>query len=99
MKRNFISEKDLRLFIKKFLKSRLKGLPADFKFEIGVKTLRPPKVFIQIPAHSEGNLIRTHQWDHLVAELEEQGLGVEVFYLDDAVESQFAKGPPGKEGA
>ena len=86
--RSFLSEKDLRLFLRRFLKERLKGLPPDFKIEIEVFSHKPPKSALKIPTHSEKNLIRAHQVDLLVRELFEAGIAVEVFYLDDEPETR-----------
>lgn len=85
-RRNFLSSKDLRLFLKRYLKERLKGLPPDFQIRIEVCSFRPPQAFLYIPAHSEGNLARVHQVDLLVSELKEMGIELEVFYLDDLEE-------------
>ncbi len=86
------SEKALRLFVKNFLKEKLKGLPPDFR--LGIKVLDPKKkkVAIKIPAHSEGNPIRIAQMDRLTEELEKMGLEVELFYLDDIWETDFTGG-------
>ncbi|GEM_PF-2146456 len=87
--RKIRSEKDLRLFVRGFLKEKLRGLPPHFRIEVEV--LDPPskRVAVRIPAHSEGNLIRIMQVDHLVEELENYGLQVEVFYLDDLWEREW----------
>ncbi|WP_153303805.1 hypothetical protein [Thermosulfurimonas dismutans] len=86
-RKNFLSEKDLRLFLKRFLKEKLKGLPPDFKIEIRVFSHQPPRTALKIPAHSEKNLLRAHQVDLLIRELSEAGITVEVFYLDDEPEA------------
>ncbi len=86
-KKTFRSPKDLRLHLKHFLKDRLRGLPSDFRIEIAVLSHRPPRAALFIPAHSEGNLIRVHQVDRLVAELAEMGIEIEVFYADDETEA------------
>lgn len=86
-KRTFLSEKDLRLFLKRFLKEKLKGLPPDFKIEIKVFSHQPPQTALKIPTHSEKNLLRAHQVDLLIRELSEAGIAVEVFYLDDEPEA------------
>ncbi len=86
MVRTFRSEKDLRLFLRKFLRERLRGLPADFRIGIEVRSVRPPRATLKLPVHSEANPARAHEVDRLVAELEARGLELEVFYLDDETE-------------
>jgi len=76
--------------VQKFLRERLKGLPPGFRIEAEALSLRPPKTRIKVPAHSEANPIRIAQLDQLVAELEEGGLEIEVFYLDDLWEEDNA---------
>ncbi|HFC96984.1 MAG TPA: hypothetical protein ENJ40_00810 [Thermosulfurimonas dismutans] len=85
--KTFRSAKDLRLFLKRFFRERLPGLPADFRLEVEVYSYRPPRAALRLPVHSEGNPARAHQVDRLVAELEREGLELEVFYLDDEAEA------------
>jgi len=80
------TDKDLRLFTRKFFREKLRGLPPDFRLEINPLSLRPHRVRLHIPAHSEGNLIRVTQVDHLIEELEDLGIEVELYYLDDLEE-------------
>jgi len=86
------NEKDLRLFVHKFLRTRLKGLPPQFRFEIKPLSLRPRLVRVVVPAHSEGNLIRVTQLDHLLEELEALGIYVELYYLDDLLDHEEVPG-------
>ena len=83
MKIKHKTEKDLRLFVKKYIKERLKGLPSDKKLEVKVKSVSPPIINLYLPFFSEGNLIRANEVDFLIADLEKLGLKVEIFYLDD----------------
>ncbi len=92
-RRSFRSPKDLRLFLKGFLKEHLRGLPPDFRIEIEVLSHAPPRALLRLPAHSEGNLIRVHQVDLLVSHLAEMGVEVEVFYMDDLIEENLNAGP------
>ena len=80
------TEKDLRLFVRRFLKERLKGLPPEFRLEVDVLSARPRKVVIKIPAHSEGNPIRILQVDQLLEEMGHYDIQAEVRYLDDLLE-------------
>lgn len=80
------SEKDLRHVVRRYLRAHLRGLSSGFRIEVEALDLRPKRVAIKIPAHSEGNLIRVAQVDRLVAELEAMGLEVEVLYQDDLAE-------------
>ncbi len=82
------TEKDLRLLVKRYLKLHLKGLSPGFRIEVEPLGLRPPRVAIKIPAHSEGNLIRVTQVDQLVASLEAFGIAVEVLYQEDVFERE-----------
>jgi len=87
VKKGFKKEKELRLFVKNFLKNNLKGLPEDKKFEVKVKSLSPPCVQIFFPFYSEGNLIRANEVDFLIGKLlEEYQIIAEVVYLDEAEE-------------
>jgi len=84
VKKHFKKEKDLRLFVKNFLKTSLKGLPEDKKFEVKVKSIKPPCVQIFFPFYSEGNLIRANEVDFLIGKLlEEFQIKAEVIYLDE----------------
>ncbi len=82
------TEKDLRLKVRLYLKEHLRGLPPHFRIEVKVLTLKPPRVAILLPIHSEWNLIRAAQVDRLVADLESKGLRVEVFYEEDSLEKE-----------
>ncbi len=82
------TEKELRLAVSRYLKTHLKGLSPGFYLGVEVVTLRPAQVIITIPAHSEGNLIRVAQMDCLAASLEQMGVAVEIFYLDDLLERE-----------
>ncbi len=82
------TEKDLRHGVRRYLKEHLRGLSPYFRIEVKVLALRPPQVAILLPIHSEWNLIRAAQVDHLVADLESMGLKVEVFYEDDSLERE-----------
>lgn len=81
--KKFVNEKDLRLFVKNFLKKNLKGLPEAAKIEIKVIEINPPKVELYFPFHSEGNLLRVFEVDFLIKELYNFGIKVDIFYLDD----------------
>ncbi|MFN3567445.1 MAG: hypothetical protein ACK4UR_00850 [Caldimicrobium sp.] len=81
--KKFVSEKDLRLFMKNFLKKNLKGLPEAAKIEIKVVEFNPPSVELYFPFHSEGNLLRVYEVDFLIKELYNLGIKVDIFYLDD----------------
>jgi hypothetical protein len=83
LKKHFSSEKDLRIFIKHYLKSNLKGVRDLVKAEIIVKNLKPPLVCLKLPFYSEGNLIRCNEVDFLIKKLEESGIRAEVYYADD----------------
>ncbi|RKX61284.1 MAG: hypothetical protein DRP29_00790 [Thermodesulfobacteriota bacterium] len=83
MKKHFKREKDLRLFVKKFLKTHLKGLPKGVQLEIKVKSLKPPLVSLFFPFYSEGNLIRANEVDFLLKDLENLGIKAELYYIDD----------------
>ncbi|WP_038056871.1 hypothetical protein [Thermodesulfobacterium hydrogeniphilum] len=83
MAKNFKSEKDLRLFIKKFLKENLKGLPETAKIQIKVLNIKPPQVVLEMPFYSEGNLIRVNEVDFLIQHLVNLGIRVNIIYLDD----------------
>ncbi len=86
--------KDFRLFVKGFLKEKLKGLPPDFRLEVEVTDKKAKKIEVKIPAHSEGNPIRITQVDRLVEELEEMGLEIEILYLDDLWEREEGGSDP-----
>ncbi len=86
--KGFPNEKDLRLFVKRFLKENLKGLPEGVKIEIEVTSLNPPEVNLFFPFYSEGNLLRTLEVDFLLAELYNLGIGCHLFYLDDLGERE-----------
>ena len=88
MIRNFKSEKDLRLFLRRFFKEGLRGLPPDFRIEVEVLSVRPPRAVLRLPVPAEGNPARAHQVDLLVARLLEEGLSLEVFYADDLAEAE-----------
>lgn len=81
--KSFRNEKDLRLFVKRFLKERLKGLPEGTKIEVEVASLKPPSVNLYFPFYSEGNLIRAFEVDFLLAELYNLGIECSLFYQDD----------------
>ncbi len=80
------NEKELRNLVRRFFKEHLKGLPPHFKIEVQVLKMRPNKVIILLPTHSEGNLIRVAQVEQLVARLESVGINIEVLYEDDLIE-------------
>ncbi len=84
--RSFRSLKDLRLFVKKFLKERMKGLPPEFRIEVEALDYKNPRVLIKVPVHSEKNLVRAHQLDVLIKELEDSGVLSELCYIDDLEE-------------
>jgi hypothetical protein len=84
----FRKEKDLRLFVKKFLKERLKGLPSEKPFEVVVESLNPPVVRIFSPFYSEGNLLRAHEVDTILLELYNLGIFAKLFYEDDLGEAE-----------
>lgn len=85
--KSFKSEKDLRLFVKKILKESFKGLQDVVKIEIKVVELNPPKIQMNFPFYSEGNLLRALEVDFFVRELYNLGIEVEVYYLDDVERS------------
>lgn len=84
----FKKEKDLRLFVKKFLKEKLKGLPSEKHFEVEVESLNPPAVRIFSPFYSEGNLLRAHEVDLILLELYNLGILAKLFYEDDLGEAE-----------
>jgi len=84
----FKKEKDLRLFVKRFLKERLKGLPDEKPFEVYVESLKPPIVKIFSPFYSEGNLLRAHEVDLILLELYNLGILVKLYYEDDLGEGE-----------
>lgn len=84
--KDFRSEKDLKLFVKRFLKEKLKGLPEDTKIEVEVFSLKPPEVNLYFPFYSEGNLIRAFEVDFLLAELYNFGIVCNLYYQDDTGE-------------
>ncbi len=81
------SFKDLKLFVKRFLKENLLGLPKDKVFEVRPEGLNPPRVKLFLPFYSEGNLLRAHQVDILLSELYNLGISTKLFYEDDWVEA------------
>jgi len=81
--KNFRREKDLRLFIKKFLKENLKGLPPESKIDIEVIKIKPAEVILKFPFYSEGNLIRANEVDFLLKDLINLGIKAQVKYIDD----------------
>ncbi|PMP68476.1 MAG: hypothetical protein C0190_01495 [Thermodesulfobacterium geofontis] len=83
MVKNFRREKDLRLFIKKFLKENLKGLPPESKIDIEVIKIKPAEVILKFPFYSEGNLIRANEVDFLLKDLINLGIKAQVKYIDD----------------
>jgi len=87
-KKTFKNKKDLKLFIKNFLKTYLKGLPEEIfpQIEIEPLGLKPPKVRIVLPFYSEGNLIRANEVDFLLERLLILGVTGEILYLDDVIE-------------
>jgi hypothetical protein len=87
--KGFRNEKDLRLFVKRFLKENLKGLPEGVKIEIEVSSLNPPEVNLFFPFYSEGNLLRTLEVDFLLTELYNLGISCHLFYLDDMGERDY----------
>jgi len=86
--KNFRSEKELRLFVKRFFKERLKGLPEGTKIEVEVVSLKPPVVNLYFPFYSEGNLLRVFEVDFLLSELYNWGIEGHLFYLDDLGERE-----------
>mgnify|MGYP001626347895 FL=1 len=86
--KNFRKEKDLRLFVKRFLKEKLKGLPEGVKIEIEVSSLNPPTVNLYFPFYSEGNLFRAFEVDFLLGELYNLGINCNLYYLDDLGERE-----------
>lgn len=83
MVRNFKNEKDLKLFIKRFLKENLKGLPPESKIEIKVIKIKPAEVILEFPFYSEGNFIRVNEVDFLLKKLIDLGIKAQVKYIDD----------------
>ncbi len=83
MVKNFKNEKDLKLFIKRFLKENLKGLPPESKIEIEVIKIKPAEVILKFPFYSEGNLIRVNEVDFLLKTLIDLGIKAQVKYIDD----------------
>ncbi len=83
MKKNFKNEKDLKLFVKRFFKENLKGLPETAKINVRVICVKPPKVLLEMPFYSEGNLIRINEVDFLLKELSAFGIETIIAYLDD----------------
>jgi len=81
--KNFKNEKDLKLFIKRFLKENLKGLPPESKIEIEVVKIKPSEIILKFPFYSEGNLIRVNEVDFLLKNLIDLGIKVQVKYIDD----------------
>lgn len=81
--KSFHKEKDLRLFVKRFFKENLKGLPEDVKIEVEVSSLNPPSVNLYFPFYSEGNFLRAFEVDFLLAELYNLGIICNLFYQDD----------------
>ncbi|QER41325.1 hypothetical protein F1847_00695 [Thermodesulfobacterium sp. TA1] len=91
MKKSFKNLKDVKLFTKKFLKERLKGLPEEAKIEVEAVGLNPPQVRIYLPFYSEGNLIRCNEVDFILEELLSLGIHGEIVYLDDNLELEALK--------
>lgn len=87
--KRFRNEKDLRLFVKRFLKENLKGLPEGTKIDIEVFSLTPPSVNLYFPFYSEGNLLRAYEVDFLLAELYNLGIICNLFYQDDLGERLY----------
>lgn len=83
MIKNFKNEKDLKLFVKRFLKGNLKGLPPESKIEIEVIKIKPAEVILKFPFYSEGNLIRVNEVDFLLKTLINLGIKAQVKYIDD----------------
>ena len=83
VKRKFKSEKDLRLFLKKFFKEKLKHCEQPLKLEVEVERVSPPKAKVLLPFHSEGNLIRLNEVDFFLKDLFNQGIEVELYYEDE----------------
>ena len=83
MIKTFKNEKDLRLFIKKFLKENLKGLPLESKIEIQIIKIKPAEVILKFPFYSEGNLIRVNEVDFLLKILMDLGIKAHIRYIDD----------------
>lgn len=83
MIKNFKNEKDLKLFVKRFLKGNLKGLPPESKIEIEVIKIKPAEVILKFPFYSEGNLIRVNEVDFLLKTLIDLGIKAQVKYIDD----------------
>lgn len=83
MNKGFKNEKDLRLFVKKFLKEKLKGLPPESKVEIKVIKVKPAEIILKFPFYSEGNLIRANEVDFLLKDLAEIGIKAYIKYIDD----------------
>jgi len=81
--KNFKNEKDLKLFVKRFLKENLKGLPPESKIEIEVIKIKPAEVILKFPFYSEGNLIRVNEVDFLLKTLINLGIKARVKYIDD----------------
>jgi len=83
LSKKFKNEKDLRLFIKKFLKQNLKGLPPESKIEVEIVKFKPAEVILKFPFYSEGNLIRANEVDFLLKTLIELGIKAHIKYIDD----------------
>jgi hypothetical protein len=83
VKRKFKNEKDLRLFLRKFFKERLKHCEQPLKLEVKVERVTPPKAKVFLPFHSEGNLIRLNEVDFFLKELSDQNIEVELYYEDE----------------
>jgi len=83
LNKSFKNEKDLRLFVKRFLKEKLKGLPPESKIEIEVIKVKPAEVILKFPFYSEGNLIRANEVDFLLKDLMEMGIKAHIRYVDD----------------
>lgn len=81
-----LKEKEIRNWVKKFLKQHLKGVSELLKIKIKVVNINPPKVYLELPFYSEGNLIRANEVDFLITEIEKEGVSIEIFYLDDFLE-------------
>ncbi len=83
MKRKFKNEKDLRLFLKKLFKEKLKHCEHPLQIEIKVKNINPARAKVFLPFYSEGNLIRANEMDFFLKSLCEEGIEVELFYEDE----------------
>ncbi len=82
-------EKALRNRIKRWLKEKVRGLPPGFIFRVSARKEKGKFIIdIEVPAWAEANPVRLHQLDLLMAQLEELGLTVNVFYREDLPEKE-----------